>query len=175
VYAHYELTQPALVLRARFRIIDPTTRSLLDRARLAPADVECARATLLARLYHSDHPTKDAVRAELLTSFLGGLDHFAANARSLDANLVGPIDRTRDTVTHAVDRLLDRYERARVERDEIAAERATRLQAVLYPNGEPQERVFGPSHFVAQYGLAAFKALVLDNVHLDQDVRDLYP
>ena len=47
-------------------------------------------------------------------------------------------------------------------RDRGLVEDVTRLRERLFPEGVPQERVFGPSYFLARYGARAFVERILD-------------
>ena len=151
-------------LRARLRLVDAHTRSLLDRAGLTAAEVEQPRDRALQRITTSPHPPVHALRDRLLGQLQRGLSELEEIAKVLDENLLRPIQRTRDSVEHGVDRLLERYGKARAEKDQVSSDRITRLQATLFPNDVPQERFFGLPYFAAKHGLAFLKTRILESI-----------
>jgi bacillithiol biosynthesis cysteine-adding enzyme BshC len=153
----YELSglpMPLVAPRARFRLLDGATRSLLDKLGLEAADVERPRAKLaervLARHAGSQSPP-DRLRSELLAGFQQRLDELASSTAD-DRQLERAVRRTRATVERAVERLVGRYARRALERDRILGERLDRLQRWLYPDSEPQERHYAPPYFYARFG-----------------------
>jgi hypothetical protein len=65
--------------------------------------------------------------------------------------------RTRGTVARAASRLAGRWRRSLEGADQVTGDRVERLQRVLWPHGEPQERVLGPLSFAARTGLEGLK------------------
>ena len=160
LYEHLGLPLPLVAPRARLRLLDAPTRSLLERLGLAAADVETSRDALLARV--AIRPDGAGTLAELEARLLGPL------RRELDAlaalgvhNLEGPIQKTRDACTEAVGRLASKVERALLERDQATLGRVERVQAALYPAGVPQERAYGFLTLAARSGTAALTRVIL--------------
>ncbi|HVU50534.1 MAG TPA: bacillithiol biosynthesis BshC, partial [Polyangia bacterium] len=95
---------------------------------------------------------------ERVTPAVGDVTRAAADANPRLERLAA---RTRATVEHALSRFVDRYARARHERDEVVTARLDKIRLALAPGGVPQERAYGWPSLAARHGAAAFKALVL--------------
>ena len=177
LHAHFGVAQPAVALRARLRIVDERTRSLLERSGWTPADLERPRETLLAEIVEragGDDPrwTPAALEERLLADAGRTLDELAAR---MGATLARPIERTRETLRRAASRLAVRYRHALAERDLPATLRLERLSAILFPGGAPQERYYGFPAFAARFGMARLKELVMTEIHaFGTAVRDLH-
>ena len=183
------IQQPVVVPRARFRCLDESSRSLLAKLGLSPSDVERPRADALQRALLHQRPLRDpseaashtldprvasqALRQSLLADAQARLDALAQSEPGLRDAIV----RTRRSIELNVDRLLQRYQRLLRERDGVLCQRIDRLQRMLYPHGEPQERHMSLPYFLARYGLAAFKERVFHSLAEQgcehTDVRDL--
>jgi bacillithiol biosynthesis cysteine-adding enzyme BshC len=175
VYARLGVLMPLIAPRARLRVIDGTTRSLLGRLGLTAADVDLPRAALLARVAADTNASRDvqALRARLL----GALEQELGALSALGfEQLADPIRRTRDTCAAALNKLADKVEQAALERDHVACERIDRVIAALRPEGEPQERAYGFAALAARAGTDALLRAILEGAApLDPGVRDVYP
>ncbi len=152
LYAAFSLPMPMVMPRARFRVIDPRTRSLLDKLRITAADAETPTEALLERVM--PHPALPA--DELERRLVHAVGAILDTVPSTDADVLDALKRTRGTVEHAFSRLGARYARSLRHADEVIANRVERVQAVLFPNGEPQERVLSLPSFTARLGVKAF-------------------
>src|SRR5262249_16841110 len=176
LYPLFGLEPPIIAPRARLRVIEPATRRLLGQLGLSPADAELPREELVRRLAaaQTEFPKPDDLRGRLLDSLLRALDDM--DAMSLDPSLHDPIKRTRETIEHAAQRLLDRYARALTSRDEIAGARLDRLQTALAPGGVPHERFLPLPPLLARHGVRAFTQRVLESIRpFDAAIVDLSP
>ncbi|HJZ83962.1 MAG TPA: bacillithiol biosynthesis cysteine-adding enzyme BshC [Polyangia bacterium] len=177
LYAQLGLEPPIVAPRARFRCLEPATSALLGKLGLQAADLERPESELLSALGAAAPdglPSPGVLRERLLGPLVRELDGMAALAPALDPNLTDPVRRTRDTVEHAVGRLVDRYARALATRDQVGAERLRKLQAELCPNGVAQERCFGLPWFACLHGVGGFKRRVLAAIRpFDAAVQDL--
>lgn len=177
LYEFFELSLPLIIPRARFRWIEPHTRTLLDKLHLRPSDVERPREEVILRVEGSssvDYPTPDAVRGQLMSEFSRNLAQFEARAPAIDVNLLKSIRRTRGTVERAVSRLVDRYARSRLEKNRVTMDRIDRLQVSLFPQGTPQERVYSLPYFACRYGIDELKRNVFESLDpFAGEIRDL--
>jgi hypothetical protein len=82
----------------------------------------------------------------------------------MDGALRDPVKRTRKSIEHNVDRLVERYRRVQLERDHVTTERVDRLQGFLCPEGVPQERFYSLPYFACKYGAEAFKQKILGHL-----------
>jgi bacillithiol biosynthesis cysteine-adding enzyme BshC len=155
VYRHFDVPIPVIVPRARFRLIDPRTKRLLDEVKLTPAEIETPRETLLHRVVKPPPGlSPEALQGDVITASEQVLQQLDSNANE---DVRDALKRTRLTIARAVQRLGRRYRRSIEVADDVATTRIDRLQRVLFPNGEPQERVLGFASFAAYAGIDALK------------------
>ena len=73
-------------------------------------------------------------------------------------------------------KFVERIDRAALGRDQVVAERLDRLLAMLRPDGEPQERVYGFAALAARCGpRELIAALVTAAAPLSPEVRSVLP
>jgi hypothetical protein len=91
-----------------------------------------------------------------------------------DRELARAFVRTRATIERAADRLAARWARTLALRDEETAAALHHAQASLYPDQQPQERVFSFASFAAKAGARPFIATLIAAVKpFDPTVQDL--
>jgi hypothetical protein len=138
---------------------------------LQPADVEAPREALLLKLSNGGASPEDAA-AQLARELGGKLDAMAGD----DEPLKSAAERTRQTVEQALAKFAGKVARRAAERDATLAARIDKLQASLFPDGAPQERVHALPSYAARFGLAALKSAVLSAVSPgEHGVKDLAP
>jgi bacillithiol biosynthesis cysteine-adding enzyme BshC len=181
VYDALGVAQPLVVPRARFRVLDAPTRRRLAQLGLGPDEACGPRPELLGRLgagTGAAGPDPEALRravAERVTPAARDVTSAAADANPRLARLA---TRTRATVDRALTRFVERYARARQERDLVVTARLDKVRRALAPDGVPQERAYGWPSLAARHGAAAFKALVLERLAKDPfpvALQDLEP
>jgi uncharacterized protein YllA (UPF0747 family) len=176
IYDLFDLPVPLVAPRARFRIVDGRTRARLDALGLKPAEVEQPLDALIAFVGASRPAplSPDALRAAVLDGPRRALAELPGQIGLNDRQLARAFNRTRATIERAADRLASRYARTLALRDEEGAASLHRLRAVLFPDGEPQERVFAFPSFAADAGPRAFATSILSAVQpFDAAVQDL--
>jgi bacillithiol biosynthesis cysteine-adding enzyme BshC len=174
LYAHFGLPMPMFVPRARFRVLDARTQSLLSALGLNASEVEVPSETLLQRLLP---PPPSLPPAELERRLIEAVEPLLASVPvTPGSDVEDAVQRTRKTLSRAASRLAGRCARERLRADAVLTARVERLQRALYPNGEPQERVLGLAGFAARFGMANFTARVLSHVDpFEVTVKDLVP
>jgi bacillithiol biosynthesis cysteine-adding enzyme BshC len=182
LYSHFGLVPPLLVPRARFRCMDARTRRRLGQLGLKVDDLSLSPEQLYACL--RPHLPAGAVepaelRALVDQQIVPVVDKIAATVAAAGANLQRPAARSRASVAHAMERLLARYARTLVERDEATLRRLHHLENELFPNHTPQERYYSWPSLAGRLGIAALKHLVFESLQavgpFATDVRDLQP
>ena len=178
LYSLRQLPEPLVIPRARFRCVEDNTLSWLRKLNLQASDVEVPRAELIRKCLHTQNgkPHPDSLKASMLSDFGTRLDALEA----LDPALRDPVRRARDTINRSISHAIERYAHVLAERDVSTTQRIDRLQAFLFPNGAPQERVLSLPSFAAKWGLAAFKRALFASLGTDsacsdrQTVRELW-
>lgn len=181
LYSLFQIAEPLVVPRGRFRVVDDRARSLLRRIGLAAPAIEAPCEEVLRRALAANPEAASrreladpaAVKEQLLADLTRRLDEIAA----LDPGLRVAAERTRASITRNVERFAARYGRLRIEREAVLAGRVERAQALLFPCGMPQERCLALPSFACEHGLAALKRAVFDRLRPEDlfspAVRDL--
>lgn len=162
LYPHFGLPMPLIVPRARVRLVEPHARTLLGRVGLAAAEVEAPLTTVISRCLEKTRPAGPERLAEpspeeLRAALLGELGPRLEQLLQAEPGLADAVNRTRESVSVNIGKLVEKYRRLRVSRDQVLVDRVTRLQAYLYPAGAPQERHYSLPYYACQYGVAALK------------------
>jgi bacillithiol synthase len=189
LYELYDLPQPLVVPRARFRCVDGKARRLLDKLGLTAADLEqppqaLARklAAVLVRAPAGEAPDAAALAgagagassenaatglpdpaalaAEAHAALAPVLARLQAAAVAADATLARPAARTGQQMQRWVNGLCDKYALAVSRRDATTNRRLDHLRALLCPGGVPQERHYGWHSLAARSGQPAFARAV---------------
>jgi bacillithiol biosynthesis cysteine-adding enzyme BshC len=173
VYARLGVPMPLIAPRARLRVLDASTRSLLHKLGLDAADVKGPRALLLARV--ATRPEGSPTAADLRQRLLGPLESELAALAALGLdNLDGPIRKALQSCSHTLGKLAERAERAASEQDQVAASRLDRVIATLCPGDIPQERAYGFAALASHVGTGTLLRAILEGAaSLDPAVRDV--
>ncbi len=178
LYRLFDRPMPLVVPRARFRVIDGETRSLLRELAIAADDAALPLDALLARCAQpaGSGPSSEEIVQRLLAPFQSAMAEleptFAPDADALST----PIRKTRSTVERAIRKLAGKYEAAQRRGHHPRVDDVRRVQQSLSPGGAPQERVHGLAYYAAKFGERAFLDCVLDAVRpFDGSSKDLQP
>ncbi|MEO8602679.1 MAG: bacillithiol biosynthesis cysteine-adding enzyme BshC [bacterium] len=175
LYAAYDIPMPLIVPRLRVRVIEAAVARQLARLQLTADEARGALdAMLAARGGHTTSADTAAITARLLGPFDAALQAMRGQVEPLGPGIGSALDKTRATVAAAVGKLTGKIEQARRHADADAVAAVQRVQQMLYPHGEPQERVYGFAYFAARYGETAFIDRVLAIAEpFDATPRDL--
>jgi bacillithiol biosynthesis cysteine-adding enzyme BshC len=163
LYQHFGLAPPLLVPRARFRFIDARTRRWLALLGLQAADLSAPAPAIEARLNVARPPGCPdplELRALVAGQIAPAVVTIANAVVAADEHLRRPALRARESVAYRLERLIDRYARTLVERDDNTNRRLHRAKLALLPNGAPQERFYAWPSLAGRLGVARFKQLV---------------
>jgi bacillithiol biosynthesis cysteine-adding enzyme BshC len=166
LYGYFQV-EPALVLpRARFRCVEAPARRWLEALRLSADDAGRPLSDLLVRVATPKEGVPDpaVLRRRIEAEIAPVVGEIADGVVAAEPQLARAAERTRISVARALQRLTDRYARRLAERDSVTRQRLERVRAALYPDGVPQERVFGWPTLAARIGAAEFKRLVFDRL-----------
>jgi bacillithiol biosynthesis cysteine-adding enzyme BshC len=167
LYQHFGVVPPLLVPRARFRCVDARTRRWLQQSGLVAADLTQPSRDIRARLHPAvpaGSPDPQELRDRVARQILPAVGEIASAISATGEPLRRPAQRTRDSVAHALERLIGRYARGLVERDEATLRRIEKLEMVLNPGGVAQERFYGWPWLASRLGPAVFKRLVFERL-----------
>jgi bacillithiol biosynthesis cysteine-adding enzyme BshC len=182
LYAHYGLDAPLVVPRARFRVIDARARRWLAALNLTPNELSLPAHALALRLTSdatAGHADPAALKQRIAQQIVPQVSAIAGAVVAAAPHLDDAAKRTQASVTHVLGRLLDRYARVLVDRDDTVRGKLDRLQNALCPGGVPQERAFAWVSMAATVGHATLKQLVMDRLTMQDafvtNLQDIMP
>lgn len=179
LYHALGIVQPVIMPRARFRLIDESTRTALAKLALRACDVEAPKDDIMLRLAQgkpADVPSPQAVEERLLAQLLSPLSEID----SLDPALQDAVHTARRVMEKTAKKISLRYAQRLHEKDTVNSERIDRLQAAIFPSSTPQERLFSLPFYLAKYGLFGWKQRLFESLaarsvfSADQAVRDIF-
>lgn len=155
------ISMPVIVPRASASLVTPSVARLLQENELRLDDLRREPEAVLARLARARHgdnvgETFAAARAQMET-VAEDLKHIAAG---IDPSLADSVINTRARFLREIERLEDKAIKALRRRDEEFAARIGHAQAMLFPNGEMQERVINIASFLARRGMGLIAELL---------------
>lgn len=167
LYRAYGLAMPLLVPRARFWLIEAGAGRLLERYQLDAAALALPEAELLNRIAEREAASESGrLGAALLESHLREgfervLAEGVAQVGPLASQLEAAVAKTREKVQMSAAKLAEKYAAALARHDHARLADVRRLQHMLQPQGQPQERFYGLPYFAARYGERALIERVL--------------
>jgi bacillithiol synthase len=182
LYQHFGVVPPLLVPRARFRCLDARTRRWLAQSGLQASDLAQPEQEVRARLHPvrpTGSPDPQELRDRVVRRILPAVEGITSAVSATGEHLRRPAQRTRDSVAHALEKLIGRYTRNLVERDETTQRRLQQLRVVLNPGGVAQERFYGWPWLAGRLGASVFKRLVLERLEqagaFASDILEILP
>jgi bacillithiol biosynthesis cysteine-adding enzyme BshC len=179
LYALAGVELPLVAPRARFRVVDPWTASVLDRLGLTPEATDQPEHLLAAQLHAWPEWMDGSLRQRLLGALERELEAIRPEAVALEPGLDRNVERTRSHVTRGVDRFIARLQRAVLTSTGAGAgllDSLHQVSAALLPGGRPQERVHGFWAIAAEVGPRALvSSLIAAAAPLSPEVRTVRP
>jgi len=174
LYSAFDMTMPLVIPRARFRVLEPWAVRALERLKLQTKDLLKPDAELAAAMDPHGGLSPDALEREITSQLQQVLETARVRSAASSLGLEKAFDKTQKSMFWAAARLRRNHERALLRRDEARALDLRRLKSYLYPDGVPQERIFGISWFAARWGGRAFINKVLEAaVPYEHDEKEL--
>ncbi len=160
LYRQFGVPAPVFVPRASLTLVEPSLKKLLDRfgwdlPELAKGPTHLAQALNVG----DESPVEDAID-ELAENVKRRLAELNARVAKLDAQMAGPVERTRLKIVDDLVKLASRLRRSRQNREGTGLRQIRRLCSNLRPRGRLQERVLTPMPFLVGHGRALADDLV---------------
>ena len=160
VYEKLLGTVTPIVPRLSATIVEPKSKSLLERYRLGLADAFHGEDALRGRIAATTLPDELQAAfdrtAQSLDQSLGAVKNALGR---LDKTLVEAADNAASKMQHQLESLRARAARAEVRQSEVIGRHAQQLSNSLYPNKVLQEREIGAIYFLARYGVEFLQTL----------------
>jgi bacillithiol synthase len=178
LYQVYGMNMPLVVPRARFVVLEARAQRLLSRHRLRVEGVGQSLDDLLSAVSDGEQGgvPPDRLASVLVTGMDSVLQETLGKLPAFHAELADAADKTRTAIHKAVSRFAQRYAAARLRRNQATVFDLQRLKALLYPEGQPQERFYGLPYFAARFGERPFLDAVLGAIDaFDPAQKELRP
>jgi bacillithiol synthase len=160
VYEKLLGTVTPIVPRLSATIVEPKSKSLLERYRLVLADAfhgeDALRGKIAATTLPDELQAAFDRTAQSLDQSLGAVKNALGR---LDKTLVEAADNAASKMQHQLESLRARAARAEVRQSEVIGRHAQQLSNSLYPNKVLQEREIGAIYFLARYGVEFLQTL----------------
>ena len=169
LYAAYGIEPPIVVPRARLRVIDAASGTLLNRLGLEASALSQREEVLLRALserasaYRAE-PDPPQFEQRLVQRFERALRETLSELGPHAAELESASAKTRAKLQLTASKLAERYASVLARADQARVQDLQSLRRWLYPNDQPQERVYGMSHFGAEVGDRKFVEAVLETI-----------
>jgi bacillithiol biosynthesis cysteine-adding enzyme BshC len=153
VYRHFDVPMPLMYPRATATLVDAAASRFLSRYDVRLDALQPRDEGALNRLLESQLP--DSVEASFgrTRSMLDGqMTTLIGTVAEIDPTLEGAARSTLGRMQHELQALHGKMIQAAKRRDETLRRQFTRTQALVFPNGQPQERALGFVYFLNRYG-----------------------
>lgn len=154
LYRLLGVPQPVFVPRSSLTLVEPSMQRLLGRFSLDLPDLDQSPEQLAEKLLQEEdgeghiedkvETIKNRLRAEL--------DGVEKVLKTIDASMVGALDRARTKTSEELERLQNKVRNARQNREGTGIQQLRRLCNLLRPRSRVQERVFGPIAYLNSFG-----------------------
>jgi len=167
IYRHVLGRMPVALNRAGFTLLDQRSRKLLERYQLKLDDFFHGEQVLKERLalaaipQHLTRTMEDSKAAAVQA-----LDRTMESLRAFDVTLAKAAERSQKKVAYQFDKMQKKVAREMLVRDTRAAEHASYLYGLIYPDRHLQERLYSILPFLARHGIGLIDQ-IFENVHLD--------
>ena len=160
LFAHLAVPRPVPAPRLSGLLIEAKVEKVLDRFRLAAADLAQPEGALASALARDALPAEAAeALAALRAAMLERYAQVQEAAVRLEPTLQRPVETVRNQALHGVDEVEKRLVASVKRANEQALQQVARARANLFPGGEPQERALTVASYLARYGRALLDTL----------------
>jgi len=152
-YRANEIPQPLLASRVSATLLDSAAAKFLDRYAFPLEALQPQDESALNRLLEAQLPAElDALFAELDVAVSDGTARLKPVVSAVDPTLAGAVDTTLDRVRDTIKNLQGKIVQASKKKDDTLRRQFVRARGLVFPGGQPQERVLNIAFFLNRYG-----------------------
>ncbi len=160
VYGHFDLPMPLMYQRATATIADSATVRFLGKYDLPVEALQQRDEAALNQLLQDQlPPTVEQSLTNVASEIEQRMAALAAAVPQIDPTLEGTVKSTLGRMQHDLHTLHNKVIQAAKRRDDTLRRQFHRAQALVFPNGHPQEREIGCVWFCNRYGPALVERL----------------
>jgi uncharacterized protein YllA (UPF0747 family) len=160
VFEQLGVPRPARLARLSGLLVDAKVDKILDKHRLAPADLATDEGALISRVAREALP--DSASQALASLRAAITSHYAtvqAEAVAVERTLEKPVENMRNQALVGTQEIEKKLLAALKRANETAVQQVVRARDQLYPDGTPQERVISVASFLGRHGTAVMDLL----------------
>jgi bacillithiol biosynthesis cysteine-adding enzyme BshC len=163
VYPVLGIEAPSTALRPQALVLDARSAEHLAELGVGLQELLADPAAALRRLGERSGGGFVEPAAAAIAATLAELE---APALALDPSLAKPFEKTRETISRALEAFAGKVSGSAARRDEQTARRFAAVRDLVAPGGASQERTLSSAYFPGRYG-DGFGAALLDQLDLD--------
>lgn len=154
LYRFLGVPQPVFVPRSSLTLVEPSMQRLMGRFSLDLPDLDQTPEQLAEKLLQEEdgeghiEDKVETIKNRLRTD----LDAVERTLKTIDASMVGALDRARTKTGEELERLQNKVRNARQNREGTGIKQLRRMCNLLRPRSRVQERVFGPISYLNSFG-----------------------
>ncbi|MEZ6036884.1 MAG: bacillithiol biosynthesis BshC [Planctomycetota bacterium] len=176
LYRLLGVPQPVFVPRASITLVDPSLQKLLSRFSLDLPDLDQSPERLAEKLLQpGDGDGIDDLVDDIRARLASDLESLEKKLATLDASMLGALNRARSKSLEELERLAGKVRNARQNKEGTGLKQLRRLCNALRPRSRSQERVFGPIGYLNSYGPRLAEELIgaCDPFRIEHGVLEL--
>lgn len=152
-FSKFELTMPLIVPRQSFSYLEPGVVKLLEKYEVTPMDIIRRGDELKAQwLERQDQWQLDEKFEAARKQFEELYGPILETVAKVEPGLARLGETNRDKIMQQIAYLQERAADSLAKRHDAALRQWDRMRSSLWPQGKPQERVYGVIHFLNRYG-----------------------
>jgi len=155
LYREFGVEAPLLLSRASATLLDSGAAKFFDKSGLPLESLQPQDDSALNRLLEQQlSPEVEQAMSETAEWLSGRIGTLKAAVVPIDPTLAGAVETTVDRVRETLKTLHGKVIQAAKRKDETLRRQFVRTRALVFPDGDPQERALAVAFFMNRYGLA---------------------
>ncbi len=155
VFAGHGMEMPVVHPRMSLTVIERKVEKVLKKFDLDIEAMDAPHERLAGRIAREQIPEDIQSALDGLRRTLGeGTDRLAASVSGLDPTLSGPVKSFRNSTFGLLSDVEKKVVQSLKRENDVALSQIAKAQLHLFPNGQPQERVFNPFYYLVRYDRA---------------------
>jgi bacillithiol biosynthesis cysteine-adding enzyme BshC len=153
VYEAFGVPAPMVACRASATLLDSAALRFFERNDLALEELQVQDESALNRLLARQMPASvEATFASIEQMLADAAPRLSEAAAAVDSTLAGAAETTVARMRETVKSLQGKILQASKKKDDTVRRQFIRTRALVFPDGEPQERLLSIAFFVNRYG-----------------------
>jgi len=154
LYEFFHVNMPVIYPRASFTVLESKVERIMDKNSLELKDLSENHDKIFSQLSKDIASAKLGNLLETSKSGINGIfEGLAVGLYEFDPNLKNIVESTKNKIDHQINILEERAYKIQRDRDNILREQIKRACMNIFPDGNPQERVFNIVQYLVLYGL----------------------